>query len=47
MLYNVRTAEARMSELIDAALAGEEVVITWPRKPAARLEPILSAAGNS
>ena len=37
MIANVRTAKARLSELLDRAAAGEEVVITSDGRPKARL----------
>lgn len=40
MIYNVHTAKSQLSKLIDAALAGEEVVIAKGAKPVARLVAI-------
>jgi prevent-host-death family protein len=40
MLYNVHAAKSQLSKLIDAALAGEEVVIAKDSKPMVRLVPI-------
>lgn len=37
---NVHYAKTNLSRLIDAALAGEEVVIARDNKPAVRLQPI-------
>jgi prevent-host-death family protein len=37
MIANVRMAKARLSELLERATAGEEVVITRQGKPIARL----------
>jgi len=37
MIANVRTAKARLSELLDRAAAGEEIVITSAGRPKARL----------
>ena len=39
MIASVRVAKARLSELIERAAAGEEVVITRHDKPVARLVP--------
>ena len=38
----IAEAEARMDELLDAALAGEEVIITRDDVPVAKLTPIHS-----
>jgi prevent-host-death family protein len=40
MQYSVSTAKAQLSKLIDAALAGEEVVIARRSKPVVRLVPV-------
>jgi antitoxin (DNA-binding transcriptional repressor) of toxin-antitoxin stability system len=40
MQYSVHAARAQLSKLIDAALAGEEVVIARGSRPMVRLEPI-------
>jgi prevent-host-death family protein len=40
MQYNVHTAKSQLSKLIDAALAGEEVVIAKGSKPVVRLVAI-------
>ena len=37
MVANVRTAKARLSELLDRAAAGEEIVITSDGRPKAKL----------
>lgn len=37
---NVHAAKTNLSKLIDAALAGEEIVIAKGNKPAVRLVPI-------
>jgi prevent-host-death family protein len=37
MIANVRTAKARLSELLERAAAGEEVVITSGGRPKAKL----------
>jgi prevent-host-death family protein len=46
MQVNVDEAEAQLSELIEAALAGEEVIITRGNKPIARLVPIQKSEGR-
>ena len=38
--FTVHVAKTNLSKLIDAALAGEDVVIAKGRKPAVRLVPI-------
>lgn len=40
MHYTVHTAKSQLSRLIEAALAGEEVVISRGSRPAVRLVPI-------
>ena len=40
MQYNVHAAKTQLSRLIEAALAGEEVVIAKGSKPAVRLVPV-------
>jgi prevent-host-death family protein len=40
MQFNVHTAKSQLSRLIDAALAGEEVIIAKGSKPVVRLVPI-------
>lgn len=40
MIVNVHAAKTQLSKLIDAALAGEEVVIARDSKPMARLTPV-------
>ena len=37
MVANVRTAKAKLSELLDRAAAGEEIVITSDGRPKAKL----------
>ena len=37
MIANVRTAKARLSELLERAAAGEEIVITFGCRPKAKL----------
>lgn len=39
MKVSVQVAESKLSELIDAALAGEDVVINKAGKPAVRIVP--------
>lgn len=41
MQYNVLEARNQLSKLIDAAIAGEEVVIAKRGKPVVRLAPVL------
>lgn len=43
MQFNVHAAKTNLSKLIDAALAGEEVVIARDNKPAVRLVPVEAA----
>lgn len=43
MKVNVQEAKAQLSRLLDAALAGEDVVIAKAGKPVVRLPPIVSA----
>jgi prevent-host-death family protein len=38
--YNIAEAKARFSELVDKAMAGEEVVIARDYKPLLRLVPL-------
>ncbi|MDU8913861.1 type II toxin-antitoxin system prevent-host-death family antitoxin [Aestuariicoccus sp. MJ-SS9] len=40
MQFSVHTAKTQLSRLIDAALAGEEVVIAKGSKPVVRLVPV-------
>lgn len=40
---NVRDAKARLSDLIEQALAGEQVVIARRNRPAVRLVPVVEA----
>ena len=42
MLVNMQAAKSRLAELVAAAEAGDEVVITRRGKPAVRLVPIRS-----
>ena len=39
---NIHEAKARLSELLDRALAGEEIVIARAGRPLARLVPLAS-----
>lgn len=43
MKVNVQEAKAQLSRLLDAALAGEEVVIAKAGKPVVRLTPIVAS----
>jgi prevent-host-death family protein len=43
--HNIAEAKARLSELVDRALMGEEVVISRDNKPLLRLVPLRAAAG--
>lgn len=43
MQFNVHTAKSQLSKLIDAALAGEEVIIAKGSRPVVRLVPIPQA----
>lgn len=40
MQFNVHDAKSQLSKLIEAALAGEEVIIARGNKPVVRLVPI-------
>ncbi|APZ50398.1 type II toxin-antitoxin system Phd/YefM family antitoxin [Salipiger abyssi] len=40
MQFNVHTAKSQLSKLIDAALAGEEVIIAKGARPVVRLVPV-------
>lgn len=40
MKINVRNAKAKLSQLVDAALLGEEVIITRAGNPCVRLVPL-------
>lgn len=40
MTYNVAEAKAQLSRLLDAALAGEDVVLARAGKPLVRLVPV-------
>lgn len=43
MQYNTLEARNQLSKLIDAALAGEEVVIARRGKPVVRIQPVAAA----
>jgi prevent-host-death family protein len=47
MQVNIYDAKARLSALIDRALAGEEVVIARAGKPLARLSPLTTTRARS
>lgn len=40
MKFNMRDAKAQLSRLVDAALLGEEVIITKGGKPCVRMAPM-------
>lgn len=40
MKLNIQEAKARLSRLVDAAMRGEEVIITRAGKPCVRLVPL-------
>lgn len=45
-IYNVEEAEAQLSLLFDAALAGEEVVLSKAGRPLVRLVPLAQPAAR-
>jgi prevent-host-death family protein len=45
MEYGMHDAKTHLSELVERALRGEDVVITRRGKPAVRLEPVAPATG--
>jgi prevent-host-death family protein len=45
MEYGMHEAKTHLSELVEHALHGDEVVITRRGKPAVRLEPVVPAGG--
>lgn len=47
MQVNIYDAKARLSSLLDKAIAGEEVVIARAGKPLARLMPVTAVASKS
>ena len=44
--FNVAEAKARLSELVQKAVAGEEVVIAKDNKPLLKLVPLASTSGK-
>jgi prevent-host-death family protein len=46
MIVNIHAAKTNLSKLIEAAEAGEEVVIARNGKPAVRLAPVAPAPGG-
>ena len=44
--YNIAQAKAQLSELVQRALAGEDVVIARDNKPLLRLTPLTAVAGQ-
>ena len=44
---NIAEAKAKLSALLDRALAGEEIVIARPGKPLVRLTPVESMTRRS
>jgi prevent-host-death family protein len=44
--YNIAEAKAHLSELVQKAMLGEEIVIARDNKPLAMLVPIKRAAGK-
>lgn len=43
----IREAKTKLSWLVDAAEAGEEVIITRRGKPVARLKPVIPTQGRA
>ena len=43
---NIAEAKARLSDLVDKAAKGEEILIARDHKPVARLVPLASARGR-
>ena len=43
---DLQEAEASLSELVDQALNGEEIILTRQGQPLVRLEPITSTSGQ-
>ena len=43
---NIHAAKAQFSRLVEAAAAGEEIIITKYGKPLARLAPLVDRAGK-
>jgi prevent-host-death family protein len=46
MTYNVAEAKAHLSRLLDAAVAGEEVIVARAGRPLVRLVPVRPPAGR-
>jgi prevent-host-death family protein len=46
MRYSLSEAKARLSELVDQATQGHEVIITRHGKPVVRLDPIVVRSGR-
>jgi len=42
--YNIAQAKAQLSELVQRALAGEEIVIARDNRPLLRLTPLIDSA---
>ena len=47
MLVNIYEAKAKLSALLDRAVAGEEIVIARSGKPLARLMPLTATTSKS
>jgi len=47
MVTNIRQAKAYLSQLVERAAAGEEIIIARAGKPVARLVPYQESAGAS
>ena len=43
---NIHAAKTQLSRLVDAAAAGEEIIIAKAGKPAARLGPLIAPGGK-
>ena len=43
MQYNVAEAKAKLSELLERALLGEEIILAKDHKPIAKLVPLVPA----
>lgn len=46
-LINIHAAKTQLSRLVDAAAAGEEIIIARAGKPVARLVPFTPPAGSA
>ena len=44
--FNIAEAKARFSELVDKAMAGDEVVVARDNKPLLKLVPLASRTGR-